>query len=415
VRNLVVTQPNSLIRWMKTPMLLLLLGGLTVFFCAHFSASSYGTDFPDFYSASRMLMEGHGHEIYDVQVQRQFQSRYAGRVGTLYIHPPFEALFYFAVAWLPLNSAYALWTILNLVFLTLIARKLASGVFPAWDWRLLLMASVTFVPVLLSLLQGQDSVLLLLFVTLAFTALRCNRGFAAGCLLGLGLFKFELVLPLALVLALQKGRTGFLRGFAFMALALAAVSAAISGWAAFAAYPRFLLHLQEQPFAGVFPQAMADFRGLSYVLFHNDGSRFAIFTTAFLSVSTLLVALIGWQGATIASYPNYAAKNQVGFDLAFGNTILFALLVSYHLNPHDLSLCLLPTSLLLYHARVGTIFVLTKHARWLVEGLLALLFLPPLHLLALAEHEYVMVAVPLLILFMACASLLRRSQTEYLR
>jgi hypothetical protein len=409
-----VTRPHSLIRWMKTLLLLVLLSALTVFFCAQFSASSQATDFPDFYSASRLLIAGHGHELYDAQVQRQFQSRYVGRVGTLYIHPPFEALFYLAVAWLPLNSAYALWTVLNLAFLTLIARKLASEVLPAWDWRLLLMASLTFVPALLNFLQGQDSVLLLLFVTLAFTALKCNRAFAAGCWLGLGLFKFHLVLPLALVLMLRKGRNGFLRGFALMAVALAVVSAAISGWAVFAAYPKFLLHLQEQPFAGVFPQAMANFRGLSYVLVHNDGSPFATFTTAFLSVSALLLALIGWQSATVASYPIYAPKNQVGFDVAFGNTVLFALLVSYHLNPHDLSLLLLPISLLLYRVRVEGRFAFTKPAQWLVEGLIALLFLPPLHLLALEAHRYVMVAVPLLTLLMICTFLLRRNRAQQL-
>jgi hypothetical protein len=399
---------------MKTLMLLILLSALTVFFCAHFSASSHGTDFPDFYSASRLLIAGHGHELYDVQVQRQFQSRYVGRVGTLYIHPPFEALFYLAVAWLPLNSAYALWTVLNLAFLTFIARKLASEVWPAWDWRLLLMASLTFVPVLLNFLQGQDSVLLLLFVTLAFTALRSNRAFAAGCWLGLGLFKFNLVLPLALVLALQKGRNGFLRGFALMALALAAVSAAISGRAVFARYPRFLLHLQEQPFAGIFPQAMANLRGLSYLAFHNDRSRFAIFAIAALSVSALLIVLIGWRNRTLASYPNYPPKNRVAFDIAFGNTILFALLVSYHLNPHDLSLLLLPISLLLYRVRVEGKFGFTKPAQWLVEGLIALLFLPPLHLLAFEEHEYVMVAVPLLALLIICTFLLRRNRAQQL-
>jgi hypothetical protein len=397
---------------MKTLMLLALLSALTVFFCAHFSASSRGTDFPDFYSASRLLIAGQGHELYDAQLQRQFQSRYVGRVGTLYIHPPFEALFYLAVAWLPLNSAYALWTVLNLAFLALIARKLAREVLPAWDWRLLLMASLTFVPALLNLLQGQDSVLLLLFVTLAFTALRCNRAFAAGCWLGLGLFKFHLVLPLALVLALQKGRNGFLRGFALMAVALATVSAAISGWAVFAAYPKFLLHLREQPFAGVFPQAMANFRGLSYVLVRNDGSPLAIFTTAFLSVSALLIALIGWQGATVASYPIYAPNNQVAFDVDFGNAVLVALLVSYHLNPHDLSLLLLPISLLLYRVRVEGGLAFTKPARWLVEGLIALLFLPPLHLLALEAHRYVMVAVPLLTLLILCTFLLGRNRAQ---
>jgi hypothetical protein len=62
--------------------------------------------------------------------------------------------------------------------------------------------------------------------------------------------------------------------------------------------------------------------------------------------------------------------------------------------------------------RVERKFALTKPAQWLVEGLIALLFLPPLHLLALEEHEYVMVAVPLLISFVACASQLRRRHAE---
>jgi hypothetical protein len=102
------------------------------------------------------------------------------------------------------------------------------------------------------------------------------------------------------------------------------------------------------------------------------------------------------------------------FDIAFGNTILFALLVSYHVNAHDLSLLLLPISLLLYRVRVEGKFGFTKPAQWLVEGLIALLFLPPLHLLALEVHEYVMVAVPLLALLIICTFLLRRNRAQQL-
>jgi hypothetical protein len=135
-------------------------------------------------------------------------------------------------------------------------------------------------------------------------------------------------------------------------------------------------------------------------------------TTALLSLSALLMTLIGWQGATVASYPIYAPKNQAAFDVDFGNTILFALLVSYHLNPHDLSLLLLPVSLLLYRARAETRLAFTKPAPWLVEGLIALLFLPPLHLLALEEHRYVMLAVPLLALLIVGTLLLRRNRAQ---
>ncbi|MGC1962164.1 MAG: glycosyltransferase family 87 protein, partial [Candidatus Sulfotelmatobacter sp.] len=160
------------------------------------SAFLQGTDFPDFYCAARMLAAGHGHHLYDADLQRQYQAHYAGRVGTLYIHPPFEAVLYLAVAWLPLRYAYLLWSLLNLAFLGVGARRLAKEILP-WDWRLSLAASLTFVPALLCFLQGQDSLLLLLLAVLAFAALRRGRGFAAGCWLGLGLFKFQLALPLA--------------------------------------------------------------------------------------------------------------------------------------------------------------------------------------------------------------------------
>ena len=64
---------------------------LAAFAMTRSAASLQGTDFPDFYCAARMLAAGHGPQLYDADLQRQYQARYAGRVGTLYIHPPFEA------------------------------------------------------------------------------------------------------------------------------------------------------------------------------------------------------------------------------------------------------------------------------------------------------------------------------------
>ncbi|MGC1220458.1 MAG: glycosyltransferase family 87 protein, partial [Candidatus Sulfotelmatobacter sp.] len=181
------------------------MSALAAFALTH-SAALQGTDFPDFYCAARMLAAGHGHQLYDADLQRQYQARYAGRVGTLYIHPPFEAVFYLAVAWLPLRYAYLLWSLLNLTFLGFAVRRLAKEILP-WDWRLSLVASLTFVPTLLCFLQGQDSLLLLLLVVSSFAALRRGRGLAAGCWLGLGLFKFQLALPLALVLVVTQNRS----------------------------------------------------------------------------------------------------------------------------------------------------------------------------------------------------------------
>ena len=369
------------------------------------AASLQGTDFPDFYCAARMLAAGHGPQLYDADLQRQYQARYAGRVGTLYIHPPFEAAVYLAVAWLPLRYAYLLWSLLNLTFLGVGVRCLAKEIL-LWDWRLSLVASLTFVPTLVCFLQGQDSLLLLLLVVLSFAALRRGHGFAAGCLLGLGLFKFQMALPLVLVLVVtQNGnvRTSLVKGFSLAALALAGLSAAISGWSVFLIYPKFLLHLQAQPFAGVVPQAMANFRGLIYLFFHSDQSSGAIISLSILCAAALIATFRGWK--------KIAPNKKDEFDLAFASTVLFALLVSYHLNPHDLSLLLLPIALLFRSASRRTPGA-RNPANSIILGWLGILFLPPLHLWTLRGGVYALMSLPLLGLFLSVAFPLRREEAS---
>jgi hypothetical protein len=399
------TRQQALSSRLKTLLLLIFVASLAAFGGLRLSNSLLGTDFPDFYCAARMLAEGHGRQLYDAAIQRQYQAHYAGRVGTLYIHPPFEAVFHLAVAWLPLRRAYLLWSFLNLAFLAAAVRRLANEALLPWDWGVGLALSLTFVPVLLCFVQGQDSLLLLWLVTLAFTALRRGRAFAAGCWLGLGLFKFHFVLPMVVVLVLtqnRRARKALATGFSLVGLALAGLSTAISGWSVFVVYPKFLLQLQAQPFAGVIPQAMANFRGLIYLFFHRDQSPWAIAIVSMLSVGALIHTLVDWKNARLASDPD-SGEAQHAFDVAFANTMLLALLVSYHLNPHDLSLLLLPMVLLL-HDVMETTQALTTSQRWLIIPFSVLLFLPALHLLALQAHAYALVSIPLIALFAVSAA-----------
>lgn len=391
--------------WIKTAVLIIFIAALAALVGKRTQASLQGTDFPDFYCAARMLLDGHGHELYDADLQRQYQAHYAGGVGTLYIHPPFEAVLYLVIAWLPLLKAYRLWSLLNLLFLAVGVQLIAKRVLAPWDWRVLFAASLTFVPLLLSLLQGQDSVLLLLVVILAFTAVREERAFAAGCWLGLGLFKFQIVLPVALVLILiseRKRRSEFAKGFSFVALTLAGISAAISGWSVFV-YPRFLLHLQTQPSTGIAPQAMANFRGLAYLLFYRAHS-WALGLMLTLSAGGLVKTLNVWRHAQVASPANTSGSTHYEHDFAFANTVLFALLASYYLNPHDLSLLLLPIFVMPHGAFMQETLA-ESAVSWIVLSLIGLLLLPPLHLWALKAGIYAFVAVPMLLLLLTGAAI----------
>jgi hypothetical protein len=404
---------NPAKNWAKTIIFLVFLLSLVGVVGIRLSASLEGTDFPDFYCAARMLADGQGHHLYDAGIQRQYQARYSGRVGTLYIHPPFEAVFYLTVAWLPLRGAYLLWFLLNLGFLTFAAMLVAKQALLPWHWRVSLVASLVFVPVLLCLQQGQDSLLLLLLLVLSLAEFRRERDSVAGYWLALALFKFQIVLPLAFVLALTRSgkvRGQFAKAFTLAGLALAGISAAISGWSVFTVYPDFLVHLHELPLAGIVPQSMANLRGLLALCFHGHHSRWAIAAVSVLSAGALIRVLIAWEQASRASQINPDASTRADCDFVFANSVLFALLVSYHLNPHDLSLLLAPISLLL-HIILARRPLRLRSLSWGMSGLLAVLFLPPLHLLALRAGAYALLGIPLLALFLARTPVVREDKT----
>src|SRR5207245_9841341 len=81
----------------------------------------------------------------------------------------------------------------------------------------------SFVPVASALMLGQDSILLLALLSASMLALEKERDFTAGALAGLGLFKFHLLVPLALLLLCWK-RFRFVSGFSSVAVALALLS-----------------------------------------------------------------------------------------------------------------------------------------------------------------------------------------------
>ncbi len=370
-------------------LLLLILGGIVYYFAHGFEEREKGTDFPDRYAAARMVREGYGHQLYDFHAQEQFQIRYAGRTGEYYIHPPFETLLFLPICVWPPQTAYLLWCLFNVGVLAYTAIVFQRHVFKRLDWRVLLPLFFLFPPVLLGFLQGQDSLLLLLIMTLAVVELKRDRNFTAGCLLGCGLFKFHIVLTL-IVLVASLRRKGFFRGFAFVFVTLLLISAGISGWAFLAAYPRFLMSLSRLPLGNIHPAAMANIRGLVSVSGVGQGT---VARLALIGIGSVLLFWHAWR-----SFKTSRSKFADATNLAFGNFVLAAILVSYHLSPSDLCIALLPIGLFSQY--------LAEHTgipRWARLSLLSsqfVLFLPPLHVLLLARHMYVYLIIPILIMFL---------------
>ncbi len=390
---------------------LIVAGLLAIFIGYHvrrFPVTQTGIDFPEFYCSAKMVLSGAGHQLYDVHPQQHFQMLYTGRVGVMFNHPPFETLFYLPSALLPYARGYLLWTIVSTLLLALSAFFLnrKAGIFR--DAGMLAMLFFVFAPLQLDLMQGQDDALLLLIYVLVYIGLRRGRTFTAGAILALGLFKPHLVLPVLLIGLISQRRSKFFAGFAVVAALLGLVSMGISGPAALAAYPRFVISLSRVHLAGYHPAAMANWRGLVSLLAVSSNSQMLLLVVGSLALGWLGIHVFALSiGDWAFNSGQLGRSSNAAFDLVFANLVLVTLLVSYHLSPHDLTLLLIPIVLIARHLRqVG---IRRDPTRIALAVLLVALFLPPLHVIALAYHTYAWLAVPILLLSIAVTLELHRA------
>jgi Glycosyltransferase family 87 len=367
-------------------LIVLCVTGIMTLYYKRFLEAGQGTDFPHFYCAAKIVTAGLGHRLYDVSLQWQFQQRYAGRVGNFFIHPAFETLVYLPFVAVPIQAAYLAWTLFNLVVLAVTAwlfhRRLSMPLSPG----LTLVLFLSFVPLSLNFLQGQDAILLLLVFTLACIALGEERDFEAGCLLAVGLFKFQFALPAAAILAATRksaaARKLFAAGFSLLAALLILVSVGVAGWSSLSTYPRLLLGFGQMSFSGFHPDAMASLRGLCMAFF---GATSVLGRVVYAGSSLLVIAVAvdGWKGL-----------NSTGSaaSLALSNTVLAAVLLSYQASPHDLTLVLLPIFLTFtYLQKTPALPLLWRRVSL---AILLLFFLPLLPIYALRAHLYVLLALP---------------------
>ncbi len=300
-------------------------------------------DFTIFYTAGTILRQGLGHQLYDKKVQYEVQESFTGHIafrkGPLpYNHPPFEALIFVPLTLLPYPQAFAAWDLLNVGALFGVAVLLRKSVgtlhlIPPWKF---VMGSIAFFPVFACLLEGQDSILLLLFCALAFHALRKKADLVGGCWLALAAFKFQFIVPIVLLLVIWKRRRVAL-GFGAVAIVLGFISVKLVGVEPMLQYPGYVLQIANTPgLGGLPPEYLPNLRGLA-MGWHGLFS--GAVGAALASLSSIVVFLFAaWKGRASAR----PGKLELQFSLA----ILVSGLIAWQTNSHDLSLLILPLVLI---------------------------------------------------------------------
>jgi Glycosyltransferase family 87 len=348
-------------------------------------------DFAVFYTAAKILRAGLGHQLYAARIQNQFQKGFTGdlpsRPAALpYIHPPFEALFFLPLSRLSYRRAFITWDLLNLAMLVgviLVLRSRVGILRLISPWEAVLCA-LAFFPIFECLLQGQDSIMQLLFCVLGWKALKKEADVLAGCWFALAAFKFQLMLPIALLVAIWRRRQ-VLIGFGAVGAVLAAISVALVGWHGLLQYPAFATRVADTPsLGGVPPDFLPNLHGLIM------GWPFRLIgivgTAVVLLISVGLFLYVAARGRKPAGY----GKDYLCLSLAVGA----AELIGWQTNIHDFTLLLLPIVLVADHC-------LHSSSRWggrwsLLYPVFVLLLSPVWFVMWLSIGKVNLMAIPLL-------------------
>ena len=369
----------------------ILLGILPIVFCMQFlawltflpKALRGHADFRQLYVAGYMVRTGHRTQLYDYAAQTYFQNTLVSNDERAlpFIRPAYQALMFVPFSLLPYRTAYLGFLLLNVLLLALaflILQPRLRGLSRVWP-GLPPALFLGFYPVALALMQGQDSILLLALLAAALVSLERNRDLTAGALAGVGLFKFQIVVPIVLLFLLWR-RWRFVKGFMFSAILVGLLSFITSGWAETVVFVHSLLSvgagLPAVPGEINFPlriNIMANLRGLIYGLASLRAPQ------RWLQVTTLLLSSI------VVISVRARGRQQRGGD-ALVLAITAGVVVSYYLFIHDLSILLIPIVLTLdrFISRNGTGEPFGRAA----AAISALLFVAPMCIFVIPAHFY---------------------------
>lgn len=360
-------------------------------------------DFTIFYTAAHILRGGNAHRLYELDLQTEVQQAFLLPHGWTfedgllpYNYPPFFAIVFVPLSFLPLTLAFHVWNMFNIA-LVLVSVKLLLHHQQKRYKRDFIAASLVvfaFFPVLEGLLKGQSSFLVLFALMLTYLALKSNRDHLAGVTLALGLVKPQLVIVIAAMMLYRRcWRTVFAFSITSVMLLLTSwMTVGIDGLVSYAKLTGLMLNWDS--IYGFYPASMSNLRGTVYrfgQLYHSwlgmEPSPMMLKSiTALLSAFVLVLILQTWKVPSSSTSPE--------FDLQFGQTVIGSLLVSLHLYGQDLALLILVGFLLVnyfaHHTRSA------QAHRMIAVGHVT----PVLALAAVGVAGQAQVVVLLLILFM---------------
>jgi hypothetical protein len=302
------------------------------------------TDFTVFYTGWSLVLADPAH-TYDVEAQRQVQAgimrdrHFEGGVMTFY-YPPHAAVALAPFAALDFESAFRLWTVIELACAALLIRWLfeLAGLEDRLDRWVLATAVLAFLPLLYALQIGQLSIAMTLVLVGFWRSFSGGRDRLAALWL-LALTIKPQLLPVPLLLVLASRRFAIIAWLCAWAAPLALVTSLVLGARVWLEYPGYARHL-EGFVAGGSHDHMLNLRGLLTRLLGrgHDGPIFAVSALVFATASVAIYGLFRPAARRAADGTIPPAVFAAGLALA--------LPVNVHLHLQDALVWVVPLAIL---------------------------------------------------------------------
>ena len=296
-------------------------------------AERSGADFIAFYAAGRISLTGKFPEVYIPQAQQAVEEGVLGFPITAeevnpFVHPPFILPVLALIALLSYVWAFHLWAIFLLVLYFVGAIFLIRTVLHARERKMLFASVVLFFPAFFSILNGQDSALLLLGASLWLYGLLSKHDRLAGIGLALTTIRPHIALLLAVPFLFKQRKVWwwFLAG----AAGLAVFSIMLIGIRGTENFLRILSISASGEGYKINEFAMLNFIGLLRRLVPGISSE-----------STRIIGWIVYALAFVFLCLVWTRSDKIGEKQA-GLAVLIALFAAPHLHYHDLVLLLIP-------------------------------------------------------------------------
>ncbi len=385
---------------------LLLAGHLGIFWVNRVKVRNGYPDFAIFYAGAKILRDGLGDNLYDFELQKAYMREFSTRpIPLSFNHAPYELLLFMPFSFFPYLHGFYLWAVANVLLLFLVSTLLRPYCRSVDRLAPIVLILLCFFPIFLTILQGQDSILILLIYAVALVCLKHGHESCAGSVLSLGLFKFQLVLPFIFGGMIGK-RWKMVRSFVVASALLALVSVWMVGWKGVGNYLDLLRqqneNLQEERTRVqwyIYPTQMANVRGFAAMLFLGK------LPESYINIGILVcsLALTIWAGT---KWSQAGPEPDEQMDLVFSLNLVVTLLVSYHMYLHDASLLILP--ILLVANRIFSGAGMETRLSRTFGGVILPFFLTPLCVLLMFWYEQTnLLSIPMLIFAVLVSTTMR--------